>query len=293
MKNFYKSQNSIVFQEDFCNWETGELVAPIETQNFTVVQVAELYYNNAFEIKEHVQFCDLEITFPITNGLTCITNTIADKLQKHEIYLSFKGDRHSLFSRNGARFQTFAINFKSQNNSELLTKLTALFKESNRIYMPSLSHFFTTLIGEFLKVEQDFFLQRIDGLITEILILIARAGKSANPTLTCEKSPEDFLNYLDGHFLDICSLDELSSHFGYTYGHICKTFKKEYGVTPVEYLLKKKMEYSVLLLKQNKALSEIAEITGYSTPYNFSRAFKKHFGVSPKSFKSNQANQCK
>ena len=291
MKNFYKTQHSIIFQEDFCNWETGELLSPIETQNYTIVQVAELYYNNAFKINNHVQFCDLEITFPITNGLTCSTYDVLDKLQKHEFYLSFKGDRHSLFSRNGARFQTFAINFKNQNSIELLNKITAIFKEKNRLFMPNLSHFFTALIGEFLSVKQEFFIQRIDGLITEILVLIARMGKSVNANLTPDKNPEDFKNYIDEHFLDICSLDELSTKFGYTYGHICKTFKKAYDITLVEYFLKKKMEYSVLLLKENKPLTEIAEITGYSTPYNFSRAFKKHFGVSPKGFKFSNTNR--
>ena len=285
MKNFYKTQQSIVFQEDFCNWETGELVSPIETQNYTIIQVAELYYNNAFEKKEHVQFCDLEITFPITNGIICSTNGVSDKLLKHEIYLSFKGENHLLFSRNGARYQTFAINFK--NSTLILSKLKTLFSSNKGFLMPSLSHYFTSLIGEFLSVEKEFFLERVDGLITEILVSIARAGNTVNAVLTIEKSPEDYLNYLDEHFLDIYSLDELSSHFGYTYGHICKTFKNAYNFTPVEYLLKKKMEYSVLLLKQNKPIQEIAEITGYSTPYNFSRAFKKHFGVSPKNFKSN------
>ena len=45
------------------------------------------------------------------------------------------------------------------------------------------------------------------------------------------------------------------------------------------------MDHTVLLLSQGKTLSEIAEATGYSTPYNLSRAFKKKFGVSPNEFK--------
>ena len=34
---------------------------------------------------------------------------------------------------------------------------------------------------------------------------------------------------------------------GYTYNHICKAFKKYYGFSPKNYLLKKKMEYASLL----------------------------------------------
>ena len=283
MKKFYKTTQSVVFQEDFYDWKTGELISPIETQNYAIIQVAELYFNNSFEKSKHLQICDLEITYPITNGLICETNNKADKLLKHEIYLSFKGEKHSLYSRNGARYQTFAINFK--NNRLLLDKLRAVFNQNKGFFMPNLSHYFTSIITEFLSEKQEFFLERIDGLITEILVLIARTENTIIKDLSCETSPVDYLNYLDEHFLDIYSLDELSSHFGYTYGHICKTFKNAYNVTPVEYLLKKKMEYSLLLLKQGKSLLDIAEITGYSSPYNFSRAFKKHYGVSPKNFK--------
>ena len=48
--------------------------------------------------------------------------------------------------------------------------------------------------------------------------------------------------YIDTRFLEICSLEELSYHFGYTYSYLSKTFKKTYGVTPVEYILKKKID---------------------------------------------------
>lgn len=39
-----------------------------------------------------------------------------------------------------------------------------------------------------------------------------------------------------------------------------------------------------LILEGNMNISEIADITGYSTPSHFSVSFKKHFGVSPKNY---------
>lgn len=39
-----------------------------------------------------------------------------------------------------------------------------------------------------------------------------------------------------------------------------------------------------LLLKGNLNISEIADVTGFSTPSHFSVSFKKHFGVSPKNY---------
>lgn len=286
MKNFYKTEHSVVFENSFCDWETGELLSPIQTQNYMIVQVAELYYNNAFCIGEHFQYNDLELTFPTTNGLSCATDGEKDKLQKHEIYLSFKGDRHELTSRYGCRFQAFAINFISPASKALFQTLKERFCKNKKHYSPDAAPFFTAIISEFLAAEQPFFLQNLDSLITSVLVRLARAKTPTSDTvLSTQITASDIRHHLDARFLDICSLEELSARFGYTYGYICKIFKKEFNVTPVEYLLTKKMDHTVLLLSQGKTLSEIAEATGYSTPYNLSRAFKKKFGVSPNEFK--------
>jgi len=55
------------------------------------------------------------------------------------------------------------------------------------------------------------------------------------------------------------------------------------GMSPKEYMSKLKMDAAMdLLLTTTKSVSEIAEEMGYETPFYFSRAFKKHYGISPK-----------
>lgn len=291
MKNIYKTERSVIFANDFCDWKTGELQSPVQTQNYSIVQVAECYHNNVFCIQGHLQHCDLEITFPTTNGLSCATNGKQEKLLNHEAYLSFKGDIHALSSRYGCRFQTIAVNFTGTENRTILTALKKRFFNDRKRYAPDLSHFITAIIGEFVSAERTFFLQNLDSLITAVCVHLARTKETTALALSAKMTPSDILQYLDQHFLDICSLNELSVHFGYTYAHICKSLKNEYGITPVEFLLTKKMEYAALLLSQGTRLAEIADVTGYSTPYNFSRAFKKHFGVSPNEFKKQQAQE--
>ena len=131
--------------------------------------------------------------------------------------------------------------------------------------------------------EDPFFTTSLDSLISSIFVKFTRVGKEAPRTenLFAEETLPEIINYIDNHFLDMCSLDELSRHFGYTYNHICRIFRKTYDMTPNEYLLSKKMAYAAELLKKEKSISEIAEILGYSNPYNFSRAFKIYHGTSP------------
>jgi len=128
-----------------------------------------------------------------------------------------------------------------------------------------------------------FSLVYLDSLITSVLVKLIRGEKYSKKEdiLSTGETLPAILNYIDSHFIDIYSLEELSIQFGYNYGHICKTFKKNYGISPSKYLLSKKMDHALKLLKDGKSVNYISDELGYSTPYNFSRAFKTHFGTSP------------
>lgn len=289
MGNIYKSSGFLIFKNEFCNWQTGELLSPIETQNYFVIQVTESYYNNNFVIKEHHQYCDLEITFPTTNSMFCTTDGVTQQVNKYETYLSFRDEQHEVGSRSGCRFQTLAINFKEGPCLPLLKELQTKFNSMRKIAPADLARHFTAIIAEFLN-SHPFFIENLDCSITALLIKLLRFGTEQpnEKILSSEETLPDIINYIDEHFLDICSLEELS-RFGYTYNHICKIFKKTYGFSPSDYLLSKKMEHATTLLIENKTLAEIGELLGYSSPYNFSRAFKQYFKVSPTEYKSNHS----
>ena len=145
------------------------------------------------------------------------------------------------------------------------------------------------MVAEYLFSPSEFLALSLDSLITTILLLLVRldSPNAGIRLLSTEETILSMINYIDLHFLDICSLDELAPRLGYTYGHLCKLFKKQVGTTPNEYLLSRKMEHAVRLLADGMGIAQIAELLGYSTPYNFSRAFKKQYGTAPKAYKNN------
>ena len=288
MKRFYKDNHSIIFQNDFCNWSTGELLSPIETQNYFIVQVTESYYNNSFIITPHKQYCDLEITFPTTNGLFCGTGKDLIQLNKYESYLSFRDEQHQIYSKNGCRFQTLAVNFKTSYYCDLFDKLRKKSIEEKKFHILNLENLFSSVIAEFLNADE-FSAYNLDSTITKIIVKLLRSEKQPLPVNDLSPSSilPELINYIDQNFLNICSIEELT-RFGYTYNHICKIFKKNYNLSPNEYLLSKKMEHAAFLLQQNKTLTEIAELLGYSSPYNFSRAFKQYYKIPPILYKEQQ-----
>jgi len=271
----------------FWNYTAGLPTAPVETQNYMILQVTESYYKNGFHTQNHLQCCDLEITYGLTNGLSCGADGTMETVDKSDIYLSFKGESHELTSSRSCRFQNLAIDFKDGPCSGMLEEIHQKFRESRRAHLPDIADSLTAIISEFLFMSHPFSLQNLDSLITSILVKLIRLDMEAPAfnLITAQEKLVEMVNYIDLHFLDIQSLDEFAPRFGYSYCHISKMFKKQVGSTPNEYLLTRKMEHAARLLAEGQSVSRVAEVLGYSTPYNFSRAFKSQYGVSPREFR--------
>lgn len=89
-------------------------------------------------------------------------------------------------------------------------------------------------------------------------------------------------DYLDQHFLEPASLRGLSKAFGINEFKLKYGFKKLFNTSPIKYLQQKRLELSLLLLREtDKSVAEIADEMGYNHPNNFSLAFRKTFGQSP------------
>ena len=88
-------------------------------------------------------------------------------------------------------------------------------------------------------------------------------------------------SYLDDSFRTTFSAEALSRHFGYSPSHLYKAFKRDFGVSPKRYHTDRRFEYAAACLVDGVPITEIAEALAYSSLANFSRDFKKRFGLSP------------
>ena len=84
------------------------------------------------------------------------------------------------------------------------------------------------------------------------------------------------------------ALDEFIRKLPFNYDYLRKLFKKEIGMSPLEYLTNLRMNSAEKLLTamwtNDYSVTEIALMCGYEDPLYFSRVFKKHFGCSPTRF---------
>ena len=95
--------------------------------------------------------------------------------------------------------------------------------------------------------------------------------------------------HLDEHFKQHLSLDELATMAGMSSSHLCHQFRNTFDTNIRKYIIRKRMSVAQRMLYDvNLRISEIAESVGYPDIYQFSKQFKKSFGVSPTRYRDQQ-----
>ena len=75
---------------------------------------------------------------------------------------------------------------------------------------------------------------------------------------------------------------------------VTEHFKREFGVSVMEYVTRKRMELAEeLLLATDAPLREIGERVGFCDVEYFSRTFKRHYNISPGAYRKNNINKIK
>ena len=82
------------------------------------------------------------------------------------------------------------------------------------------------------------------------------------------------------------SLKELASTVYLSVPHFCAEFKRCVGISPINYQIQLRMQRARYLLhNRNLSISEIAQMSGYSDIFQFSKTFKKFFLHNPSCFR--------
>ena len=93
-------------------------------------------------------------------------------------------------------------------------------------------------------------------------------------------------HYLETYYHESIQLEDLASMTHLSRFYISHSFKKEIGMSPMEYLIDIRITESKILLRTtNYSISQVADIVGFTTPTYFSKQFRKSTGISPTDYR--------
>ena len=96
---------------------------------------------------------------------------------------------------------------------------------------------------------------------------------------------ETAIRYMKSEYMNPISISELAHRLGIDRSYFSYLFKSEIGISPAKFLSNLRLSNaSELLIKHGTSPTTAALSCGYSDIYHFSKAFKKHFGLSPRAY---------
>lgn len=92
----------------------------------------------------------------------------------------------------------------------------------------------------------------------------------------------DIINWIEINIENGITVDLVANYAGCCRKSLQLMFKKQYGISPGEYIRKRKLTRAAILLRMTRTgVTEIADILKYSSHQNFIRAFRDCFGITP------------
>ena len=221
------------------------------------------------------------------------TQTTKTPIKANDVIIVNHGAVHRIYSK-GEPLEYFNLavtnfyyhNYKknSVSDSEFI-KITLKNKQNN-------------LYSTLRKAELRF---KKDGLRTlsaysavyEVLDLLTQTiSASQNKTARCEpyRLTEKIKNYILENYDKDLTIEELSKRFFISKSYLGHAFKQEYGVSPIKFLIKTRIEQAkVLLLCTDKNITEISNEIGFSNSNYFTYYFTKQVGKTPSEFRNNKS----
>lgn len=113
-------------------------------------------------------------------------------------------------------------------------------------------------------------------------------AKVVEPLLHTSDRISDILEYLQQHYMQNLSVEELASRFGIGRRELSRRFKARTGLSVRACLTRIRMERAEELLRRGSSIKEAAELCGFNSVSNFHQLFTACHSMSPTAWKALQ-----
>ncbi|MCL2052293.1 MAG: AraC family transcriptional regulator [Lachnospiraceae bacterium] len=271
-----------------------------ETVNFKSNTHLRLYNNDETAFYPNHWHAPLEIIMPLENAYPVTCSNKSYIIKESELLFITPGALHNMGGTPGKRliFQAdFTILYSIKELAATLTLISPALhvtaENSPAIHEPA-----RKLL---LEIADEYFEDlplseaSIYAKVIELFVLIARHhSKVSIPMNNSENKQREYIerflfvcDYINEHFNENLSLDEVAALSGFSKYHFSRLFKQFTNTSFYKYLNKKRIENAVdLLMDSQHTITDVALRCGFSSLSAFIRMFKITRGCTPSEFKA-------
>jgi AraC-like DNA-binding protein len=98
---------------------------------------------------------------------------------------------------------------------------------------------------------------------------------------------QEAVTYMEQNYQRELTVEEIADVCKLNRSYFSKLFKETMGCPPQEFLIRMRLSKATELMKtSNASIGDISQMCGYPNQLHFSRAFKKHLGISPREWRA-------
>ena len=126
----------------------------------------------------------------------------------------------------------------------------------------------------------------LTAIVTELLATNIAPQFPQEGQKKCAPYLLELKHYMDNHLGSNLKLEDLERHCHMSKYRICHEFSDVFGLPPIKYMNKKRLETAEnLLLSTEKKVHEIAQAAGFENTNHFIHLFKKEYGTTPQAYR--------
>ena len=123
-------------------------------------------------------------------------------------------------------------------------------------------------------------------LIIRLMRNTALAVPTEPQTISGNRQCAAVRRFIDVHFKEPLTLESLAEEAHMNKFYLSHAFKREYGVSPINYMIGRRIEESKYLLAETDlSMSQIAQLLGFSSLSYFSQVFRRTQSLSPMEYR--------
>jgi AraC-like DNA-binding protein len=133
----------------------------------------------------------------------------------------------------------------------------------------------------------------VEGLVVTILGLILQNLPLSDAEDKNNTILSDIARYINDHFTEKLTLDDVSKHFGYSRYYFSKLFNKNFNCHFSDYVNSIRCRHVISLLKTspNQTILNAIVSSGFSSPSSFYKFFKEYYKISPSEIRTCNIDQ--